>query len=131
MIKISAMFSLKIHVILEAHINRLVSQTTREVLHVYNLNYFRSVCLFCSTRKHAFSCDKMAKRQSYYLAKKKTTQEFFSAFRKRIFTTAEAKHSPLVFTHLFVSNRYCIDCGLTELSITSRTLKERENFSLE
>jgi hypothetical protein len=37
------MFSLKIHVILETHVQRLVSQTTREVLHVYTLKGFRSV----------------------------------------------------------------------------------------
>jgi hypothetical protein len=72
MIKNLTMFSLKIYVILEAHIHRLVSQTTREVLHVYMLKDFRFVSLYCSTRKHDFSCDKMAKRQSYYLAKKKT-----------------------------------------------------------
>lgn len=80
MIKYFVIFNPKIHVILEAHIHRLVSQTTREVLHVYMSNDFRSVSLFCSTRKHDFSCDKMAKRQSYYLVKKKTNSRILQRF---------------------------------------------------
>jgi hypothetical protein len=74
------MFSLKVHVVLEAHIHRLVSQTTREVLRVYMLNDFRSVSLFCSTRKHAFSCGKMAKRRCYSLVKKKTNLRILQCF---------------------------------------------------
>jgi hypothetical protein len=79
-IKNLAVFSLKVLVILEAYIHRLVSQTPREVLCVYMLNDFRSVSLFCSTRKHDFSYGKMAKRHSYYLVKKKTNSRILQCF---------------------------------------------------